>query len=180
MFVKVCGITSPEQIDWAIDLGYSAIGVVLHDRSIRYRPADYARELSRYARGKISTVAVGVRFDEVAECYSDFDFAQIYEHCRRDRIILAGDTEERSRDSALFLYDASRGSGEAGTLPSWLHDVRERLIISGGLDPVTVGGVIREYQPFGVDVSSGVESEQGVKNYKLMKQFITEVRNAVR
>ena len=36
MFVKVCGITKPEQIDWAIELGYSAAGVVLHPESARY------------------------------------------------------------------------------------------------------------------------------------------------
>jgi phosphoribosylanthranilate isomerase len=180
MFVKVCGITLIEQVDWAVDLGYSAIGVVLHRRSIRYRPADYARKLAHYARGRIFTVAVGVTFDEVADCYPDFDYAQVYEPCGNDRIIAAGDRKERSRDEALFLYDTSRGSGEAKELPSWLHDVRERLIISGGLDAATVAGVIREYRPFGVDVSSGVEAVRGTKDYRLMKQFITEVRNAVR
>ncbi|HOT45952.1 MAG TPA: hypothetical protein PLM53_15165 [Spirochaetota bacterium] len=180
MFIKVCGITAFEQVDWAIDLGYSAIGVVLHSRSVRYRPADYARKLAQYARGKISAVAVGVTFDEVAECYQDFDFAQVYEPCGYDRVILAGDLEERSRDGVLFLYDSSRGSGETAAFPSWLHDVRERLIISGGLNADSVAGVIREYRPFGVDVSSGVEAVRGTKDYRLMKQFITEVRNAVR
>ncbi len=180
MFVKICGITSIEQIDWAISLGYSAIGVVLHAPSVRYRSADHAKQLAYYARGKISTVAVGVSFDEVAECYPDFDFAQVYEYCGHDRIIFAGSTMEHSRDGSFFLYDASRGSGEAHMLPSWLHDIRERLIISGGLDTGTVAGIIREYRPFGVDVSSGVESERGIKDYKLMKQFITEVCNAVR
>ncbi len=180
MFVKVCGITSIEQIDWAIDLGYSAIGVVLHDRSDRYRPADYARKLAHHARGRISTVAVGVTFDEVAGCYHDFDFAQVYEPCRQERIISAGDTEEQSREGVLFLYDTSRGGGKAGLLPPWLHDIRERLVISGGLEAATVAGIIRGFSPFGVDVSSGVESRRGIKDYKLMKQFITEVRNAVR
>ncbi len=180
MFVKVCGITSPEQIDWAVELGYSAIGVVLHGPSLRYRQPDAARKLALHARGRISTVAVGVTFDEVAECLPDFDFAQIYDFFPGDRMILAGDSEDRSRAGALFLYDTSRGSGNPGEFPAWLHDVRERLIISGGLDPGTVAGVIREYRPFGVDVSSGVESVRGIKDYRLMKQFISEVRNAVR
>ena len=180
MFVKVCGITTLEQVDWAVDLGYSAIGVVLHGGSVRYRQADYARKLARYAGGRITTVAVGVTFDEVAPCYPDFDFVQVYEPCGYDRMIAAGDSEDRSRDGALFLYDTSRGSGEAKALPSWLHEVRERLIISGGLDAATVAGVIREYRPFGVDVSSGVEAARGTKDHRLMKRFITEVRDAVR
>ncbi len=180
MFVKVCGITSPEQIDWAVDLGYSAVGIVLHPGSVRHRPADYARKLALYARGKISTVAVGLTFDEVSRCYHDFDFVQVYEKCPADRLISAGDTEERSREGALFLYDATRGSGEAKEIPSWLHDVAYRLIISGGLKAGTVGEIIRKYRPFGVDVSSGVESRRGFKDYMLMKQFITEVHNALR
>ncbi len=180
MFVKVCGITSIEQIDWAIGLGYSAIGVVLHDRSVRYRPAEHARKLAQYARGKISSIAVGVSLDEVADCYHDFDLAQVYESCKLGRLISAGDTEERSGEGALFLYDASRGSGEATELPPWLHDIRSRLIISGGLTAGTVADIIRKYRPFGVDVSSGVESERGIKDYQLMEQFIIEVRNAVR
>jgi len=180
MFIKVCGITSREQIDWAVDLGYSAVGIVLHPGSIRHRPADSARKLALYARGKVSTVAVGLSFDEVAPCYHDFDLVQVYEKCPADRLISAGDTEERSREGALFLYDATRGSGEAREFPSWLHTVSHRLVISGGLEAGTVGGVIREYRPFGVDVSSGVEARRGVKDYKLMKQFITEVHNALK
>ncbi|MBP7735023.1 MAG: phosphoribosylanthranilate isomerase [Spirochaetes bacterium] len=180
MFVKVCGITSLEQIDWAVDLGYSAVGIVLHPGSVRHCNADYARKLALYGRGRVSTIAVGVTFEEVADCYHDFDLVQVYENCPADRLISAGDTEERSREGALFLYDASRGSGEEKELPPWLHDVSYRLIISGGLRAGTVAGVIREYRPFGVDVSSGVESRRGIKDYNLMKQFITEVHNALR
>lgn len=180
MFVKVCGITSLEQIDWAVDLGYSAVGIVLHPGSVRHCPDNYARKLAMYGRGRISTIAVGITFSEVARCYHDFDLVQVYEKCPADRLITAGDTEERSREGALFLYDATRGSGEEKELPSWLHDVSRRLIISGGLRAGTVGGIIRKYRPFGVDVSSGVETRRGVKDYKLMKQFITEVHHALR
>lgn len=180
MFVKICGITSPEQIDWAVELGYSAVGIVLHEQSSRFCPPDLARKLALYARGRISTIAVGVTFDEVAGSYHNVDLAQVYEPCGLDRVIYAGDSDRLARSGALFLYDASSGSGEAGALPQWLHEVRERLIISGGLRAETVPDIIRHYRPFGVDVSSGVETGRGVKDYRLMKQFMTEVRNAVR
>jgi phosphoribosylanthranilate isomerase len=179
MFVKVCGITAIEQIDWAVDLGYSAIGVILHPRSVRYQKTDRARELAEYARGRIITVAVGIGFDEVADCYNDFDYVQVYEYRSMDRFIFAGFTAPPSLDFAFFMYDTSRGSGTLHDLPAWLHDISERLIISGGLAHDNILHIIHEYRPFGIDVSSGVEAQRGVKDYGLMKQFIAEVNNAV-
>lgn len=180
MFAKVCGITTPEQLDWAIDLGYSAFGVVLHPGSIRRCSADHARDLARYAGGRIASVAVGLTFDEVAECSHEFDFVQIYEYRDLKHLIYAGDRPDDAGDRSLFLYDTSRGSGTSTGLPEWLHSIRHRLIISSGLGPENVADIIRRYRPFGVDVSSGVESRRGVKDYHLMKQFITEVTNAFR
>ena len=180
MFVKVCGITRPEHLDWAIELGYSAAGVVLHPGSARCCGMDRAAELARHARGRISTVAVGLIFSEVAPVADEFDLVQIYEYRNSERTICAGDSEYIARDSSLFMYDSSRGSGRTGALPGWLHDIRRKLIISGGLTPRNVAGIVREFQPFGVDVSSAVESAPGEKDYSQMKQFIREVNDAVR
>jgi len=179
MFVKVCGITAREQIDWAVDLGYSAIGVVLHPRSVRYQKTERALELADYARGRIDTIAVGIGFDEVAACHHDFDYVQVYEYRDLERLIYAGSALPPARGFAFFLYDTSMGSGAGHGLPAWLHGISEKLIISGGLTSGNVSRMIREYRPFGVDVSSGVEAQRGVKDYGLMKQFIAEVSNAV-
>jgi phosphoribosylanthranilate isomerase len=179
MFVKVCGITANEQIDWAVDLGYSAIGVVLHPRSVRYQKEERARELAYYARERIATIAVGIGFDEVAACYHDFDYVQLYEYRRLERLIYAGSALPPERGFAFFLYDTSRGSGAEADPPAWLRGISEKLIISGGLTSGNVSRMIREYRPFGIDVSSGVEARRGMKDYGLMKQFIAEVNNAV-
>lgn len=178
MFVKVCGITAVEQIDWAVQLGYSAIGVVMHRRSPRFCGTDSARELAVHARGRIASVAVGVSYEEIAAWRDMFDYLQAYDCRDMDRYLYAGIEEPPAGCRSLFVYDASRGSGHAGSLPSWLHSIRDRLIISGGLAPETVSRVIREYRPFGVDVSSGVEAIRGVKDYYLMERFIEEVRHA--
>ncbi|OHD67769.1 MAG: hypothetical protein A2W19_13150 [Spirochaetes bacterium RBG_16_49_21] len=178
MFVKVCGIRSREQIDWAIDLGYSAVGVVLHPPSVRYCGPEAAGKLAAYARGKIARVAVGVSFDEMEAVYDEFDFAQIYEYRKLDRLILAGSKPPLQYDYSYFLYDASKGSGQFSLLPDWLFAVQNRLIVSGGLNSYNVMQVIRKYKPFGVDVSSGVETEPGIKDYGLMKKFMEEVKNA--
>lgn len=178
MFVKVCGITSAEQVDQAVILGYSAIGVVMHRPSPRHCGPDRARKLARYARGRILTVAVGVSYDEVSACREDFDYVQAYEFRDLDRYIYAGDKEPPAGSRSLFMFDASRGSGASAEFPPWLHGIRERLIISGGLTPENVSRVIRGYRPFGIDVSSGVEKTRGTKDYRLMETFIAEVRHA--
>ena len=179
MFIKVCGLKTIEQIDRAVELGYSAVGVVLHRPSPRYCPEKTARELARHARGRITTVAVGVRFDEVRAVHREFDYVQIYEYRKLDRLIYAGAELPPFPEYSYFLYDAGRGDGRLREFPEWLSGVADRLIISGGLVPGTVGPLIKKYRPFGVDVSSGVESVRGVKDFALMKQFIEEVCNAV-
>jgi phosphoribosylanthranilate isomerase len=180
MFVKVCGITAPGQLDRAVELGYTAAGVVLHPGSARYRCAEQAVDLARHARGRIATVAVGITFDEVAGVADEFDYVQVYEPRSGEKTICAGDSEQAAREARLFLYDSSRGFGTHGHFPMWLHDIQWKLIIAGGLCPRNVGSVIRKFRPFGVDVSSGVESAPGKKDYELMKHFIHEVTNAIR
>ena len=54
----------------------------------------------------------------------------------------------------------------------------KNLIISGGLNSDNVYDIIKEVKPYGVDVSSGIESSPGKKNMELMEEFIEEVRRA--
>jgi phosphoribosylanthranilate isomerase len=178
MFVKVCGITSREQIDWAVELGYSAVGVVLHPGSVRYCDTKTALGLARHARDRIASVAIGIGFGEVESVSKEFDFVQIYEYRKVEGLILAGKELPHESEYAYFLYDAGKGSGEFRPLPDWLQSVKNRLIISGGLNCNNVGRVIREHGPSGVDVSSGVEIERGAKDFILMEKFIAEVKNA--
>ncbi|MDD5674269.1 MAG: hypothetical protein PHC61_08905, partial [Chitinivibrionales bacterium] len=77
-----------------------------------------------------------------------------------------------------FMFDTSKGSGTSHEIPAWIKKIRGRLIISGGLNHSNVKSIIENYCPFGVDVSSGVEKDKGIKDYKLMKKFIEEVNNA--
>jgi phosphoribosylanthranilate isomerase len=50
------------------------------------------------------------------------------------------------------------------------------LILAGGLDASNVGAAIRAARPYGVDVSSGVEAERGIKSEALMREFVAAVR----
>ncbi len=180
LFVKVCGITEKRQVEWAIELGYSAIGMVLHMKSPRYVTANKARELAEYAGKGIKTVAVALRFHELEMVAPCVDYIQLYEYINRDNLIYAGHTfteAEHAANIRYLLYDTSRGSGTGGQFPEWLIAYKKRLILSGGLFPGNVNFIIRKNPCAGLDVSSGVEETRGVKDYALMQRFINEVRH---
>ncbi len=176
MFAKVCGLVNKEQIEKAIEFGYDAIGVVTYAKSKRFCTPDNAIELAEYAKGKIKTFVVGVTYDDVKEASEAFDFIQIYEAKQVPGLVLS--SKERppaDLNYEYFIYDASEGSGIFKKFPTWLNDFPGKLIIAGGLNKDNVSAVIQEFNPYGVDVSSGVEKD-GVKDFSLMKEFIEAVK----
>jgi phosphoribosylanthranilate isomerase len=175
MFVKVCGLKTRQQVDYAIELGYDAVGFVMHKPSKRYIDLSEVQDLINYSKGKIKTFAVGVSFDEVSTVAEVADFVQISEVVNLPNLVYATDKNEFDVKCAKLIYDASRGSGVYTDFPEWVKQKGHRLIISGGLRPENVAETIRVIKPYGVDVSSGVEKE-GVKDFELMKQFINAAR----
>lgn len=84
-----------------------------------------------------------------------------------------------------FLLDAYKEGLYGGTSKSFDNSLAiiakeygKNIIISGGLSPDNVYKIIKETKPYGVDVSSGIESSPGKKNIELMERFIEEVRRA--
>jgi phosphoribosylanthranilate isomerase len=59
-------------------------------------------------------------------------------------------------------------------------DERRRIVLAGGLEPESVGWVVAALQPWGVDVSSGVEREKGRKDHARVRAFLAAVRHADR
>lgn len=176
MFTKVCGLVSEDQIDKAIEFGYDAIGVVTYKKSKRYCSTEKAIDLAKYAKGRIKTFVVGVTYDDIKETAHAFDFTQIYEEKQLPALALSSkEMPPANLDYEYFIYDASAGSGVFKTFPAWLSTVPGKLIVAGGLNPDNVGDVIKEFKPFGVDVSSGVE-KNGVKDFTLMLNFIEAVK----
>ncbi|MBI2164232.1 MAG: phosphoribosylanthranilate isomerase, partial [candidate division NC10 bacterium] len=83
-----------------------------------------------------------------------------------------------------FLLDAfvEGQPGGTGTAIPWDLALQAgshvRIILSGGLRPDTVGLAVRRVRPYGVDVSSGVETRPGRKDHQKVREFIAAVRQA--
>ncbi len=177
MFVKVCGIRTVDEVKWAINLGYDAIGIVVYPKSKRFVTAEKTKKILNFAKNKIKTVVVSLFYKDI-EMFSELsDFIQIYEKPpeKTEKLILAGDKEPTHSEFAYYLYDASRGGGELNEFPCWIGKHTEKIILAGGLNHKNITDIINKFHPFGVDVSSGVE-EYNKKNYKLMKKFIENLR----
>ncbi|MES9901688.1 MAG: phosphoribosylanthranilate isomerase [Sedimenticola sp.] len=177
MFIKVCGLKTTEQIDKAIEYGYDAIGIVTYAKSKRYCENKDAIELAKYAKGKIKTFVVGLTYSDVEGVADAFDYAQIYEAKQIPNLAIA--SKEFPPDTlnyAYYFYDASIGSGVFQEFPRWVKDKADEIIVAGGLNAKNVCSVIDELKPFGVDVSSGVETND-VKDLRLMREFIDAVKS---
>ncbi len=81
-----------------------------------------------------------------------------------------------------FLLDTYDKELSGGTGKSFDWSIIPRLclrkpfILAGGLDPSNIADALREVRPFGVDVNSGVEVAPGIKDHRLIREFISAVR----
>jgi phosphoribosylanthranilate isomerase len=82
------------------------------------------------------------------------------------------------------LIDSWSADQRGGTGRTWNWELARpllatrRVFLAGGLNPVNVGEVVRAFRPYGVDVSSGVESAPRVKDARLVAAFVRAVREA--
>ena len=202
MFVKICGITNEEDALLAVALGADALGFVFAPGSPRQvTPTDVRTIVKRLAPG---TTTVGVFRDErperVVEIVSGVGLGGAQLHGRepasevrwvRARVPLviqgyaAGDralAEAREGGADIVLLDAAEaGSGKAFDwalaegVPRGM-----RMVLAGGLTADNVGDAIRRVRPWGVDVSTGVETSPGSgrKDARRLRAFLEAAHRA--
>ena len=199
--LKICGITRLVDALHAVREGATALGFVFWPDSPRRISPEQAREIIAVLPNEVTPVGVfvneppdGVRDvvsttgikavqlhgDEVAH---DFDFLE----CPILRSVTLEEMSERSRQwpaGTTWLLDAADRVRRGGTgVPiDWSRayaDARHtKVVLAGGLTPSNVEEAIRTVQPFGVDVSSGVESSPGIKDVEKVASFVTNARRA--
>lgn len=178
LFAKVCGLTTTEQIDWAIELGYDAVGIVVSPTSKRYCPPARAISLAAHARSRIPCFVVALTYEDVVDIAANFDTVQLYEMAPISNLAFSSaHPPQKPELLQYFFYDASIGSGVYQQIPDWVGNVPTRVVIAGGLSPDNVAGLARLYNVEGVDVSSGVESAPGIKCRDKMRKFILAARS---
>lgn len=199
MFIKICGITTEDDALLAVAMGADALGFVFAP-SPRQVAVKRVYDITRRLPPEILTV--GVFRDEhprrVAELVHEggLKAAQLHGHETPDDVaavfanvrfvikaVAAGSLDARRADTfgtGLILLDApAPGSGEvfdwslAGDIA-----VGPKIILAGGLNPQNVASAIAQVKPWGVDVSTGVESAPGKKDATLMRRFIANARAA--
>jgi len=75
-----------------------------------------------------------------------------------------------------YLPGMSGGSGKTFNWEILRQFDPERVIVAGGLNPENINALLTHYQPFGIDVGSGVEAFPGKKDPKKLQQFFVQIR----
>ena len=199
MFVKICGITNEDDALLAVAMGADAVGFIFAPSS-RQVAASQVYDITRRLPPEILTVGVfrdehpsrvidtvnraGLKAAQLHGHESPAMVAEVSAGLRRViKAVVAGSDD--ARDAHLFgtdlvLVDAPAPGG--GKVFDWslVGDVAAgpNIILAGGLTPDNVADAIRLAQPWGVDVSSGVERTPGKKDALKVKAFIERARAA--
>jgi phosphoribosylanthranilate isomerase len=184
-WIKICGITSKDDAEAAIDAGASAIGLVF---AISPRKVTLEKAIGIAAIARNRAQVVGVFRDpaqvEFTHSVVRFDLIQIHHPSRLEvdlPVLRAIRPELIDRnglaDGETLLVDSSEGRGVAF---DWrvLKKRAGRFVIAGGLNAHNVGVAMSTARPFGVDVSTGVEAGPGRKDRHKMRDFVEAVRRA--
>ncbi len=192
-WIKICGLTSLDAVQAAVQGGVDAIGFVFAE-SPRRVSVKWARELARDLPPAIRRVAVmhhptqdawakvalGFEPDWLQTDAEDFDDLDIGPDVRRFPVyrdepslnIDAIATQQR----ILFEGPVSGQAQQADWMRAKSLAGVTELVLAGGLNPRNVGDAIRQVRPWGVDVSSGVERSRGEKDPEKIAAFISAVR----
>ncbi|WP_427005890.1 phosphoribosylanthranilate isomerase [Pseudarthrobacter sp. H2] len=199
MFVKVCGLSTPESVRLAVGSGADAVGFVLTRSPREVTPAQVRELLAQLPAG---FPAVGVFRHEAAAAAvavaREAGLAWVQLHGERS----AADVET-VHDAGLKIIRAVTMSAPPAAFGSWGEDlllidaavpgsgeawdygsVRDKglegrpWLLAGGLDPINVAQAAAQAGAWGVDVSSGVESSRGVKDLAKIKAFVTAAKSS--
>ena len=199
--VKICGITRNDDARAAAQAGVDAIGLVFYPPSPRFLSVERAVEIRDALPPFVQAVALFVNPDaaQVAQVIGRVHPAMLQFHgdetpqfcaqfgvpyvkaCRLKPGVDALEYLRPFSRAAAWLFDSHVPEyGGVGESFDWslLPSTDTRVILSGGLSRGNVAEAIRRVRPWGVDVSSGVESAKGIKDAAKIAAFIAEVRNA--
>ena len=201
IFIKICGITNLEDAKFSITDGADAIGFIQSKKSERFVSSETLNVIKDTIGIDFLTIPVFVNplTEEVVNFLSIFPNSilqfhgdEVEEFCKAFnkpyiKAINVSNQEDlindlnRYKDSFAYLLDSgdSQNRGGTGETFDWKlipKELSNKIIVAGGLDSNNIEVLLSEVSPFGVDVSSGVESKIGVKDHSKIDNFIKLVK----
>src|ERR1700732_211204 len=168
LIVKICGLSTRETLDVALEAGADMVGFVFFPPSPRHLGLDAARELGQPTKRGARKLGLPVMKAIAVEAPADLASLPGYAAVA-DRILF----------DARAPKDATRPGG-LGAVFDW-HvleqlDLKPPFMVSGGLSAENVAEAVRVTRAGGVDVSSGVERMPGIKDPEMIRAFIRAAR----
>ena len=206
--VKICGLRRAEDVAAAVAAGADALGFNFWTGTKRYIDPTQAAPIIKNVPKNILTVGVFVdetpaRMLEIAAltgigaiqlhgneppealsqlgAYRKIKAIKVGDHLDPER--LKAELESYRAAEVILLDRAVAGmTGGTGQKFDWSLAIAAKkyatILLAGGLTPANVAEAIRQVQPWGVDVASGVETAPGVKDATLIREFIRNARAA--
>ena len=200
--IKICGIKSLTDALAAIDAGADYLGFNFYPKSVRFIEKSACAEITsvlkrEHPQIKLVGVFVNSSVEEIKNilqfCHLDLAqlhgdempeiFAQLAPHAfRAFRGIPESNAGYERSEAPFMLIDAAvKGVyGGSGVTADWAAAAelakKYPLLLAGGLTPENVADAVRQVQPWGVDVASGVESAPGEKDVGKMSAFVNAVQ----
>jgi phosphoribosylanthranilate isomerase len=201
--VKICGITNLADALAAIEAGADALGLNFYEGSSRHVSLKTAAEIASHLPPFVMRVGLFVNAPEeqvtraIGECglsLLQFHGDEPPEFCTQFGLMSMKAFRIRDTESLkeipkyqtdAYLLDAYSPDARGGTGEKFNWDLAveaqkfgKPIFLAGGLTPENVAEAVRKVRPFGVDVSSGVESAPGKKDAAKVRAFIQAVRAA--
>lgn len=192
-FIKICGLKDAAAVAAAVESGADAVGFVFAD-SVRRIDVQEAATIAAVVPQPVKRVAVmlhpssdewqevrdNFRPDALQTDLADFAYLEVPPGIEKWPVMREGTAAAGDRYPEMFVYEG-RASGSGETV-DWGQAAelakRGKMILAGGLSIGNVSEAVRRVAPFGVDVSSGVESAPGKKDTAMIQAFIEAVRAA--
>ncbi len=198
--IKMCGLKTPDDALLAADLGVDAIGLVFYSKSPRNIELKAAEKILSVVPSFVTTVGLfyNAPQEEVRSIikHLTLDTLQFHgneslDYCESfgqtyikaapmlSKIDISAFMAQYSSASSIMLdamqKDQAGGTGKSFDWSSIPTVLGNEIILAGGLNPENVAKAVKETRCYAVDVSSGIESEKGVKDHEKMRQFVHNV-----
>ncbi len=201
--IKICGITDPIQAKEISKLGPDLIGVITYNKSPRYVNFETIKDIkeSINSKTKLVVVVVNPTYEEVQKYLEVADFIQFHgdedinfiKKFTKEKVIKALRIKNNSdinkilpfvKENIPILIDTYKegmygGTGEIQNLETVkkILNLYDKVIVSGGLSEENIDDILKHIKPYGVDASSKLEKEPGIKDIQKVKKFIEKVRS---